>query len=433
MNRLGLYIHIPFCVRKCNYCDFLSMPADYDTRKAYVDELVEEIKYKAMVFQDLGFDPDAERLVDTVYIGGGTPSILMPEDIKRIMSTVRREFDVAPDAEISMEVNPGTLEFENSDEDKRSGNYEGDNSFTDLGVNKVDNKYREKKISAWKEAGINRLSIGLQSADNKELQLLGRIHTYEEFLENYHFLREAGFGNINIDLISALPHQSLESWQSTIEKVACLKPEHISAYNLIIEENTPFFERYAGELKALEDGDVPESLPSEELEIAMLSATEETLTSHGFERYEISNYAKPGKECRHNIRYWERGDYLGFGIGAASLFKDKRYKNITDLRDYLGLFTKEEYLHYKNLYEETIELDEKSRMEEVMFLGFRQMKGIDLDVFEAQFPGAFEKHYAGVFADLESRVLLEHYAPTRWRLTPRGINISNYVLSHMLI
>ena len=433
VKKIGLYIHIPFCVRKCNYCDFLSMPASEEVKKAYVDELIEEIKYKAMVFMDMEGSSDDPGAVESTYIGGGTPSILMPEDIRRIMRTIRQEYEIDNTAEISMEINPGTLEFENSDDELKNINNEGEPSFTYNGINKSDIMYRNEKIDAWKESGINRLSIGLQSADNKELQLLGRIHTYEEFLENYHFLREKGFNNINVDLMSALPYQSEVNWQSTLEKIASLKPEHISAYSLIIEENTPFFERFREDVAIREKGGKPRVLPDEDDEISMYERTGEILSEYGYKRYEISNYSQPGFECRHNIRYWKRGDYIGFGIGAASLFKDKRYKNISDIKDYLGLFTKEEYLHYKNLYEETILLDERSKMEEYMFLGFRMSEGIDLDDFEKEFPGAFERHYAATFSDLASRALLEEYKPGRWRLTDRGVNISNYVLSFMLI
>ena len=242
-NTLGIYIHIPFCVRKCRYCDFLSMPATDEVQRAYVDELLEEIKYKAMVFNDLNGD---ERPVDSIYIGGGTPSILQTLDIKGIINCVKDQFQISPDAEVSMEVNPGTL-YEINDPCQ---NYESNDSFTNNGVNKYDNSYRNEKINGWKEAGINRLSIGLQSVNNRELETLGRIHSFETFLENYNILRESGYNNINIDLISALPGQTPESWEKTLRTVADLNPEHISAYSLIIEENTPFFRLYQKDVEA---------------------------------------------------------------------------------------------------------------------------------------------------------------------------------------
>ncbi len=436
-NSLGLYIHIPFCVRKCRYCDFLSMPAEEKVRKAYVDELLEEIKYKAMVFSDLNGD---ERPVDSIYIGGGTPSILQTPDIKRIINCVKDQFQIDPDAEVSMEVNPGTL-FETNDPCQ---NYESDNSFTNNGVNHNDNSYRNEKILGWKDVGINRLSMGLQSADNSELKALGRIHSFETFLENYECLRNAGFDNINVDLMSALPGQTLTSWEKTLRTVAELNPEHISAYSLIIEENTPFFDLYQKDVEKKLRGDIPEKLPTEETEILMYERTAELLGECSFRRYEISNYARPGYECRHNIRYWKRGDYLGFGIGAASLFNNKRYKNITDINEYLGLFTKEEYLQYKSIYEETTTLSQKDRMEEFMFLGLRMRSGVDTQVFNENFAEKdpcrdeskmrpFERYYERIFESLESRGLMEKYESSKWRLTPKGVNISNYVLSFMLL
>ncbi|MBE6014824.1 MAG: radical SAM family heme chaperone HemW [Lachnospiraceae bacterium] len=416
MNKVGLYIHIPFCVRKCNYCDFLSMPATDDIKKAYVEELIEEIKYKAMVFQELDFGGDSDISVDSVYIGGGTPSILPVGEIERIMKALRREFYVEDDAEVSMEVNPGTL-----------------GAGPDYSVNKQDISYRDEKVSGWRDAGINRLSIGLQSADNTELQALGRIHTFEEFEGNYRYLREAGFGNISVDLISSLPGQKLDSWEQTLKKVTELKPNHISAYGLIIEEGTPFYEKYHEDDEARAKGETPAFLPDEETENAMYELTGDFLAGRGYERYEISNYALPGYECRHNIRYWKRGNYLGFGIGAASLWNNKRYRNITGLDDYLGLFTKEEYMHYKNLYEETTDLDKKAQMEEFMFLGLRMMQGISVAEFDKAFDCAFEETYGHIFRDEDMKGLLEEYEAGRWRLTPRGVNVSNYVLAKMLI
>lgn len=421
-DTLGIYIHIPFCVRKCNYCDFLSAPASPEVRKAYVDELTEEIKYKAMQCDMQGM---WDVTVDSVYIGGGTPSILSGEEIGRIMDVLGREFDIETGAEISMEINPGTL-------DNRLI-IDGDHSFTNNGINESDIQYRDKKIENWKKAGINRLSIGLQSTRNEELKILGRIHNFEIFEENFHYLREKGFENLNIDLMSALPGQTKDSWAESLEKVACLKPEHISAYSLIIEENTPFYEKYREDVEARQKGEKPGSLPDENTEVAMYEMTADILSNHGFKRYEISNFARERFECRHNIRYWKRGDYLGFGIGAASLLKNKRYKNISDLNDYLGLFTKEEYLHYKNLYEETTELDTKAQMEEFMFLGLRMRSGISVEDFNETFNGAFEEIYGDIFRAPDMEGLLEEYKPGWWRLTPGGVNISNYVLAKMLL
>ena len=283
---LGIYIHIPFCVKKCKYCDFLSGPAGADVQKKYVDQLIKEIEqYQSLL---------KESQTETLFFGGGTPSILPGEEMVRIMETIRKYANLSEDAEISMEVNPGTV--------------------------------TKEKLLQWKAAGINRISFGLQSAKEEELKKLGRIHTFEQFLENYHLARECGFTNINVDLMSALPGQTVESWKQTMDQVIALNPEHISAYSLIIEEGTPFYDAYE---------DHPELLPSEEEEREMYYETRAFLASKGYERYEISNYAKKGYECRHNLSYWDRIDYLGLGLGAASLLGTVRKTNQTELSKYL--------------------------------------------------------------------------------------------------
>lgn len=225
------------------------------------------------------------------------PSLLTGRELAGILDEVSRRLLLRSDAEITVECNPGTLNRE--------------------------------KLEIYKRAGINRLSIGLQSADNRELKTLGRIHTWEQFLENYELVRKIGFRNVNIDLMSALPGQTREDWLSTLEKVTALDPEHISAYSLIIEEGTPFYEKYR------EDGPEEKELPGEDLDRIMYEDTKAFLHEKGYERYEISNYARPGYECRHNCSYWERVDYKGFGIGAASLLNGVRYQNSTDLQEYL--------------------------------------------------------------------------------------------------
>ena len=290
-KELELYIHIPFCIRKCAYCDFLSGPADDKTIECYVGKLMEEIQ--AHGASNLA----CEAMVTTVFLGGGTPSVLSGSQMKRIMESVRTHFSIAEDAEISMEANPGTV--------------------------------TKEKLDAYREAGINRISFGLQSVNNEELKLLGRIHTYEEFLESYRLARECGFENINVDLISAIPGQTMESWEESIKKVMVLEPEHISAYSLIIEEGTPFFKIYG------EGAEGEYLLPSEEDEREMYRRTEELLEEAGYHRYEISNYTKQGRECRHNLGYWERKNYLGIGLGASSLIDNVRYKNTECLEDYI--------------------------------------------------------------------------------------------------
>lgn len=362
---LGIYIHIPFCVRKCKYCDFLSGPAGAEVQREYVEKLLEEMEDYRVLLKG--------SIIETIFFGGGTPSILSGEEIERIMNRLRHLGNVSENAEISIEANPGTV--------------------------------TEEKLLLWKQAGINRISFGLQSADNEELERLGRIHTWEEFEENYHLARKCGFENINVDLMSALPGQTVESWRNTMERVTALGPEHISAYSLIIEEGTPFYEAYS---------DHPELLPTEEDERAMYYETKTFLASKGYERYEISNYAKQGYECRHNLSYWERVDYLGLGLGAASLLWNERKSNQTDLTEYLK----------GNFEGEREKLSRINAIEEYFFLGLRKMKGVYWTPYKAQYEKTVEKL-------VREGLLVEDGAYIR--LTELGIDVSNYVLAEFLL
>lgn len=364
MKVLELYIHIPFCIRKCAYCDFLSAPAKQDVQDRYVELLLEEIRRSEALSE--------EYEAATVFFGGGTPSILDGGQIRRIMELLKKQFRFRENAEITIEANPGTVDRE--------------------------------KLLQYREAGINRVSFGLQSADNGELKLLGRIHTWEQFLESFWLAREAGFGNINVDLMSALPGQTAESYRETLKRVLKLWPEHISAYSLILEEGTPFYESYQGH---------PELLPSEEEERRMYYDTKEILHSHGYERYEISNYARPGYACRHNLGYWDRTDYKGYGLGAASLLGDERTSNQSDLGKYLqGCFlgSKEK-------------LTEQAVREEYFFLGLRKTEGVD--------PGGYRKHYEKLLEKLQMQQLLAEKNGKIY-LTEKGIDVSNYVLAQFL-
>lgn len=379
IKELGLYIHIPFCVRKCDYCDFLSAPADEETKYNYVKALLAEIKsYKQI---------SGEYLVKTVFIGGGTPSSLKGEYITDIMNAVREVFLIPGFEkglpEITMEVNPGTL--------------------------------TPDKLKLYKLAGINRLSFGLQSADNRELKLLGRIHTYETFLENYRLAREIGFHNINIDLMSALPGQTLTDWLNTLNQVIQLKPEHISAYSLILEEGTPFFSRYQEE-----DQD-------EELDRNIYARTKEVLEKAGYFRYEISNYAKPGYESRHNTSYWVRTDYLGMGLGAATLLNNTRYQNTESLAEYLELSK-----DYHDIRGSREVLSVSRQMEEFMFLGLRMSKGINKIYFQNLFGTSIEAVYGGVINKSLAVGLIDCKGDTIY-LTDKGIDLSNRVLSGFLL
>ena len=288
---LELYIHIPFCIKKCNYCDFLSFPSSAEDREEYIRCLVKEIEKTGIVLNDILNNKDTYQ-VRSIFIGGGTPSLLSGNQIKNIMQVVQKYFLIKEEAEITMEANPGTL--------------------------------TKKNLSAYKDAGINRLSMGLQSADNSCLYLLGRIHTWEEFLKNYELARKAGFENINIDLMSGLPGQTMSIYKKTLEKVMALRPEHISAYSLILEEGTPFYE----------SKEIHKKIPNEEADREMYQFTKEILAENGYDRYEISNYALKGKECIHNLGYWSGVPYIGFGLGASSYFEGTRFSNERNLEHY---------------------------------------------------------------------------------------------------
>ena len=382
MKELELYLHIPFCVKKCNYCDFLSAPAGEETRAAYVDALLEEIR---------GFDEPEDYEVVTVFFGGGTPSILPGQAIFRIMEALREKFSFRKGAEITLEANPGTVDKE--------------------------------KLSFYKKAGINRLSFGLQSADAEELKKLGRIHTWEKFLESFQLAREAGFSNINVDLMSALPGQTKESWEKTLRQVLVLQPEPISAYSLIIEEGTPFYQLYEKDVERRDAGEEPELIPSEEEERAMYEATGRILKEQGYLHYEISNYAKPGRECCHNLGYWQRRDYLGFGLGASTLLNPVRYKNTEDLEAYLGGdFSKKEFFV----------LTKDNQIEETMFLGLRVLEGVSKEQFREHFSCELNVVYRKELEKLEQEGLLEEEGDFV-RLTSRGIDLSNPVLAEFLL
>lgn len=381
-KELGIYIHIPFCERKCDYCDFLSAPADRGTKAAYVEALLKEIRSCG--------EWAKEYLVSTVFIGGGTPTSLDEDEIPRIMEALKEVFRIpdsslkaaVPALEATVEMNPGTVD--------------------------------RQKLLKLKEAGINRISMGLQSADNGDLKLLGRIHTFQSFLENYRLARELGFHNINVDLMSSLPGQTLEGWMDVLQKAVSLKPEHISAYSLIIEEGTPFYERYAR---------VP---VNEELERTMYWQTAEYLKAQGYGHYEISNYALEGRECRHNISYWIRKNYLGIGLGASSMIDNVRFHNEEVLEKYML-----EAGTWGSLQRERQEIGRSQQMEEFMFLGLRLKKGINREEFYSLFGERIEEVYGDVLKRSEKDGLLTG-KDGRIYLTDRGIDLSNTVMARFL-
>lgn len=380
MKPLEIYIHIPFCVKKCNYCDFLSAPSTKEERQEYIESLCKDIR-------SYGETAKAYRVI-SIFVGGGTPSLLEAGQIEEIFCALRQTFYIEETAEITIEMNPGTVS--------------------------------QQKLRIYQKLGINRLSIGLQSVDDEELEMLGRIHTYEDFMNTYQLAREEHFRNINIDLISAIPGQTVESWRHTLRTVAKLNPEHISAYSLIIEEGTPFYEIYGEDSKERidrEDKDTgklyninAKKLPDEDSERQMYQDTKRILTEYGYHRYEISNYARRGYECRHNLGYWNRTEYLGIGTGAASLMNHTRW-----------------------VQGETPEkLSKKEEMEEYMFLGLRKIEGVSKGIFETEFAASMESIYGNVIREMTEKGLLETKGDFV-RLTERGIDVSNYVMSEFLI
>ena len=399
---LSIYIHIPFCKKKCLYCDFLSAPACGQERESYVKALLREISVMAK--------KTSAYEVISVFFGGGTPSLLNRSQMERIMSAIRKGYCLAQDCEITIECNPATADYD--------------------------------KLAFFKACGINRLSIGLQSANDKELKELGRIHNYKQFLATFEAARKAGFTNINIDIMSALPGQTFESYTDTLQKVISLNPEHISAYSLIIEEGTPFYDRY----RELE-------LPDEDTERKMYHVTKTILEKAGYLRYEISNYAKKNYECRHNLTYWMGIPYLGFGIGAASYFQGYRFKNGQDIQKYEELFSNNRSLMlqsagqkesqcmqsnvagqmiFHNFHEEIQCLSVEEQMEEFMFLGLRLKRGISIHEFEQCFGKKLEEVYGSVIERfIMDKLLLNRGG--RICLSQKGTDVANYVMSEFIL
>lgn len=374
---LELYLHIPFCVKKCDYCDFLSFPAGPDSKRAYVKALVNEIRATEEKIR--------LRPVSSVFIGGGTPSILEPELMSQILSALKECFTLLPDVEFTIEANPGTL--------------------------------TRDKLQSYRSYGINRLSLGLQSTFDEDLAMLGRIHTYAEFEESFRLAREAGFANINVDLISAIPGQTRASWMENLRRIADLEPEHISAYSLIIEEGTPFYDRY--EHQELE-------LPDEDAEYEMYEDTLRYLKSRGYEQYEISNYARPGYACRHNVGYWQRSDYLGLGLGASSLISGTRFSNTSSMQEYLELSETP-----AKLRRDQEVLTPSEEMEEFMFLGLRMTEGVSEKEFRHCFGMDLSEVYGTVLEQYRKSGHLIH-EDDRWRFSREGIHVSNWILSDFI-
>jgi len=390
MNReLSIYVHIPFCERKCLYCDFLSFSAKKDEMDRYFDALVKEITVAANVCQD--------RWVKSIFFGGGTPSFPESELICNTLRLIRSSFNLEKECEISIEVNPASAIYD--------------------------------KLVSFKDAGFNRISIGAQSLNNDELKKLGRLHDSRMFFETYKNARAAGFENINIDVMSALPDQSLDSYMETLKKVVDLGPEHISAYSLIVEEGTPFY-------------DMNLKLPSEEVDRAMYHETKRYLKEHGYHRYEISNYALPGKECAHNKVYWQRGNYLGLGLGAASMVDNVRWSNTREFRRYVEFYLNNGTKDKMAVKENFEELSLKSQMEEFMFLGLRLIQGVSISEFRQLFSqditdvygDVIERYVKSGHLEIVSESDSDRYTnQTYLRLTDVGLDVSNTIMADFLL
>lgn len=374
---LGLYIHVPFCAQKCYYCDFNSYKINGNQKKEYLINIEREMKFYKDEFKDKCFD--------TVFFGGGTPSILTVDELKELVNNINENFNIKKDAEITIECNPGTINRE--------------------------------KLEAMKEMGINRLSIGLQATQNYHLKSIGRIHTYEEFEKNYYDALDIGFKNINIDLMYALPNQKTQEWKDTLDKIIKLNPSHISAYSLILEEGTKLYDMYQNKEFELLD---------EDTDINMYNYTIDTLKRHGYKQYEISNYSKEGLECKHNIIYWKCDNYLGLGPGASGFIGDTRYSNIEDICEYNKCI-----MQNIRPVSEKIELTKKDKIEEFIFMGLRMNEGINIDVFKERFDTDFYNIYQEVMDKLIKRELVR-FDGKNISLTQKGREISNTVFIEFL-
>ena len=372
-RNISVYVHIPCCVKKCRYCDFPSF-AGADNIDSYFTALTDEIRKER---------DTRGRTADTVYIGGGTPSCVPPLLIEAVLDELRKTYVINDDTEISMEMNPGTC--------------------------------AETSPEVYRRAGINRISLGCQSFNDKSLKRLGRIHSADDIIKTYDILRNGGFENINLDLISSLPGEGLRDTERSLRKAIGLQPEHISVYSLIIEEGTEFHRLLAaGEMKDLPDEE-------EQAETDLLIRT--ILSEEKYKRYEISNYAREGRECRHNICYWKRKEYRGFGLAAASLVGNRRFTNTRDMvyiNDPGGILSEDRIL------------SRDEEMAEFMFLGLRQTEGVSASDFSRSFGSAIEEVYGGQLEDQMKKGFMEHPGE-RYFYNDRGLEVSNILMSEFLL
>lgn len=374
MKEISLYIHIPFCKQRCFYCDFPTFAGKERFRENYIDALIKEIGEKC-----------SNYLIKTIFIGGGTPSYLEENELEKLLIAVSK-LNLSDKLEYSMECNPGTV--------------------------------NEDKLKIMKKYGINRISFGLQSCNDELLKKIGRIHTFNEFLENYNLARKVGFDNINVDLMYGLPNLTIQDWKNTLEKICELKPEHVSAYSLIIEEGTAFYKLY--EKDKLE-------LPSEDDERIMDKLTKDILKANGYHQYEISNFALDGKECEHNKVYWSLDEYIGVGSASSSYIDGYRLVNTSNIKDYIEKISNNISVVIDK-YENSIE----DEMEEFVFMGLRMVSGIDLLKFKKKFGVDINSIYKEVIEkNIKGGLLVVE--ENKMFLTAKGMELSNSVMSDFIL
>ena len=379
MENIGIYVHIPFCKKKCKYCDFVSFECGEQNIEKYVEALIKEIDEKS---KELDEKKDYSYNVDTIYIGGGTPSIINPEYIEKILNKIFEKFNVLENAEITIEVNPGTVD--------------------------------EVKLKKYLSIGINRLSIGLQSTNDELLKMLGRVHTYKQFDDVYELARKIGFKNINVDLMIGLPKQTIADIEESLQKIIEKNPEHISVYSLIVEENTQIFE-------LIENGEL--ELPDEELEREMYWKVKNILEKNNYKHYEISNFARTGFESKHNTNCWNQCQYLGFGLAAHSYFNEIRYSNIDDLKQYIQNIENNNSIYNVIFHENQ---SKQEQMREYMLLGLRKIDGVTISKFKEK----FVDNPLYIFRNELNKLVLEgliEVLENSIKLTNKGLDLANQV------
>lgn len=378
MDRFGIYVHIPFCRKKCKYCDFISFASYEEKYKEYAECLIKEIRNKKI---------EKPKAISTIYLGGGTPSILESEDIVKILNAIKERFEIEENCEITIEVNPGTI--------------------------------TKQKLEDYKNTGVNRLSIGLQSTSDRILKLIGRIHTYEEFLNTYNLAKEVGFENINVDLMLAIPTQTESELLESVQKVIELEPNHISLYSLILEEGTELD-------KMISDGQY--ELLDENLERQMYWKTKNLLELNGYNHYEISNFSKKGFESKHNMDCWNQEEYIGFGLAAHSYYDDMRFSNIDALEIYMRNIK-------NNDFEKNVEIheiqDKPAQMREFMMIGLRKIDGVKISNFERKFRINPLFYFRFEISKLTDEELIE-VDLDNIKLTKKGLDLANQVFEEFV-